>query len=80
GFDPGYEQAHLSIDNVSSGHARQSAEIIISYLDDVARTVGSGAVQGEWRRIWRGYASFAYFIEHALVREVATRPEKELVI
>ena len=80
GFDPIYEQAHLSIDNVSSGHARQSAEIIISYLDDVARTVGSGAVQAEWRRIWRGYASFAYFVEHALVRESTTRLERELVI
>jgi hypothetical protein len=80
GFDPSYEQAHLSIDNVSSGHARQSAEIIISYLDDVGRTVGSGAVQTEWRRVWRGYASFAYFIEHALVREITTRQERELVI
>jgi hypothetical protein len=80
GFDPAYEQAHLSIDNLSSGHARQSAEIIISYLDDVARTVGSGAVPAEWRRIWRGYASFAYFIEHALVRHAAARRDAELVI
>jgi hypothetical protein len=80
GFDPAYEQAHLSIDNLSSGHARQSAEIIISYLDDVARTVGHGAVPAEWRRIWRGYASFAYFIEHALVRDAAARRDAELVI
>ncbi|MFV2104316.1 iron-containing redox enzyme family protein [Micromonospora sp. LOL_024] len=71
GFDPVYEEAHLSIDNFSAGHARQSADIIVSYLDDVARTVGADTVQAEWRRIWRGYASFAYFVEHALVRAVA---------
>jgi hypothetical protein len=70
GFDPVYEEAHLSIDNFSAGHARQSAEIIVAYLDDVARTVGADAVPGEWRRIWRGYASFAYFVEHALVRSL----------
>lgn len=73
GFDPGYEQAHLSIDNFSAGHARQSADIVVAYLDDVARTVGADAVPQEWRRVWRGYASFAYFIEHALVRDAGTQ-------
>jgi hypothetical protein len=67
GFDTTYEEVHLSIDNVSSGHARQSAELIVGYLDDVARNVGARAVAGEWRRIWRGYASFAYFAEPAIV-------------
>lgn len=71
GFDAAYEEAHLSIDNVSAGHARQSVDAIVAYLDDVARTVGPATVREEWRRIWRGYASFAYFIEHALVRELA---------
>lgn len=68
GFDPGYEEAHLSIDNFSAGHARQAAEIIVGYLDEVARTVGADAVTSEWRRIWRGYASFAYFVEVPLVQ------------
>ncbi|MFI7546984.1 iron-containing redox enzyme family protein [Actinoplanes sp. NPDC049599] len=71
GFDPGYEEAHLSIDNFSAGHARQSAEIIVGYLDEVARTVGADAVAPEWRRIWRGYASFAYFVEATLVRAMS---------
>ncbi|WP_405775353.1 iron-containing redox enzyme family protein [Streptomyces sp. NBC_00859] len=69
-LDAGYEQAHLSIDNFSAGHARQSADIIVSYLDDVRRNSGEEAVQREWRRIWRGYASFAYFVEHKLVDRV----------
>lgn len=68
GFDSSYEEAHLSIDNFSAGHARQAAEIIVGYLDEVKRTVGIDAVTSEWRRIWRGYASFAYFVEVPLVQ------------
>ncbi|MFE7130845.1 iron-containing redox enzyme family protein [Streptomyces sp. NPDC057638] len=67
GFDTAYEEAHLSIDNLSAGHARQSAEIVITYLHDVAAVSGADAVAGHWRRVWRGYASFAYFVEHRLV-------------
>ncbi len=79
-FDVAYEEAHLSIDNFSAGHARQSAEIIVGYLDEVARTAGADAVQERWRRIWRGYASFAYFVEHSLVRSLADREPADLVI
>ncbi len=70
GFDICYEQAHLAIDNFSAGHTRQAADIIVSYLDGVRRAAGESVVQQEWRRIWRGYASFAYFVEHALVKSV----------
>jgi Iron-containing redox enzyme len=66
GFDDCYEQAHLAIDNFSAGHTKQAADIIVSYLDGVARTVGEPAVAREWRRVWRGYASFAYFVENQL--------------
>jgi Iron-containing redox enzyme len=74
-FDDCYEQAHLTIDNLSAGHSRQAADIIVSYLDDVRRTLGEAAVQREWRRVWRGYASLAYFVEHALLRRVTTALE-----
>lgn len=74
GFDDCYEQAHLTIDNLSAGHSKQAADIIVTYLDEVGRALGEAAVQREWRRVWRGYAALAYFVEHALVREV-TRPE-----
>lgn len=70
GFDPIYEEAHLSIDNVSAGHARQSAQIVARHLDRVARTAGPEAVRRQWRRIWSGYASFAYFIEAPLVKSL----------
>ncbi len=70
GFDDCYEQAHLTIDNISAGHSRQAADIIVAYLDEVRRVLGDGAVEREWRRVWRGYASLAYFVEHALVKEL----------
>jgi hypothetical protein len=78
GFDDCYEQAHLTIDNLSAGHSRQAADIIVSYLDEVRRTLGDAAMQREWRRVWRGYASLAYFIEHALLAQV--RPETDILI
>jgi len=81
-FDDCYERAHLTIDNYSAGHTKQAADIIVTYLDGVRRAVGDDAVQREWRRIWRGYASFAYFVEHVLLKEVAMAgaPPADLVI
>ncbi|CAM4463085.1 iron-containing redox enzyme family protein [Nocardia ninae] len=73
GLDTCYEEAHLTIDNVSAGHARQAADIINSYVDSVGRNAGSAAVAGEWRRVWRGYASFALFVEADLVRKLMVR-------
>lgn len=83
GFDTAYEEAHLTIDNFSAGHSRQAVDAITAYLDDVRRDVGAAAVDGEWRRIWRGYASFAYFAEPRLVAELtdaAVESAAELVI
>lgn len=71
GFDDCYEQAHLAIDNFSAGHTKQAADIIVAYLDGVRRAAGEDVVQQEWRRIWRGYASFALFVEHALLKELS---------
>src|SRR5262249_23575339 len=56
GFDDCYEQAHLTIDNISAGHSRQAADIIAGYLDEVGRTLGEAAVAQQWRKVWRGYA------------------------
>lgn len=70
GFDTSYEEAHLTIDNFSAGHSRQAVDAIVTYLDDVRRDLGPSAVDGEWRRVWRGYASFAYFAEPQLMAEL----------
>jgi hypothetical protein len=75
GFDDCYEQAHLTIDNISAGHSRQAADIIVAHLDEVRRVLGDASVDREWRRIWRGYASLAYFVEHALLRQLSSEPD-----
>ncbi|MEV8115957.1 iron-containing redox enzyme family protein [Streptomyces xiamenensis] len=77
GIDTCYEQAHLTIDNFSAGHAKQAADIIVSHLDGVRRLLGEAAVAGEWRRVWRGYASFAYFLEQPLLKKVTEDPPDE---
>ena len=69
GLDDCYEKAHLTIDNFSAGHARQAADIIVTYLDDVRRPSARSRCRA-WRRIWRGYASFAYYIEFKLVKQL----------
>ncbi|GAB3651926.1 iron-containing redox enzyme family protein [Glycomyces tarimensis] len=82
GFDTVYEEAHLTIDNFSSGHARQSVDLVNVHLDDVARHSGREEVRRRWRRVWRGYASFAYHLEVDLVNRLKAAPEPsaELVI
>ncbi len=75
GFDDCYERAHLTIDNLSSGHSRQAADIIVSHLDDVRSALGEASVQREWRRVWRGYASLAYFVEHALLKRISSEAD-----
>lgn len=79
GFDDCYEQAHLTIDNLSAGHSRQAADIIVGYLDEVGRTLGEAAVAQQWRKVWRGYASLAWFVEHALLRQVTTAAKDDPV-
>lgn len=71
GFDDCYEKAHLTIDNLSAGHSKQAADIIVAHLDGVRRTVGEATVQAEWRRVWRGYAAYAYIVEHNLRKQLA---------
>ncbi|HEV7368384.1 iron-containing redox enzyme family protein [Arenibaculum sp.] len=63
GFDAIYERTHLSIDNLSVGHARRSADAIALHLDRVGQRFGAEAKRREWRRVWDGYAYFAHFAE-----------------
>jgi Iron-containing redox enzyme len=77
GFDACYETAHLTIDNISAGHTKQAADIIVGYLDDVQRAGGDDAVQREWRRIWRGYAAYAYIVEDTLRKKLASEADAD---
>lgn len=73
GFDTIYEEAHLTIDNFSAGHSRQAVDLIIFHLDDIKPGLSDAELQQRWRRIWRGYASFAYYLENDLDKEIAPK-------
>jgi hypothetical protein len=74
GFDDCYEQAHLTIDNLSAGHSRQAATSSCrTWMRCAARSATRPC--SESGAGWRGYASLAYFVEHALLREVTAESE-----
>ncbi|MFI8417136.1 iron-containing redox enzyme family protein [Serratia sp. NPDC078593] len=75
GFDTGYEEAHLTIDNFSAGHARQSVELIVAYMEDLAPNTSADERQQRWQRIWQGYASFAWFLETELKNNLSAVTE-----
>jgi len=78
GFDTSYEEVHLSIDNMATGHARSSLELTIAYLEAIRSQMGEDSCQATWRRVWDGYAYFAQFVERPS-RQMDSRPA-ELVI
>lgn len=57
-IDPLIAELHLSIDNLSSGHARRAQNAIELYLESIAQTEGSAAEQAAWERIYRGFLSY----------------------
>lgn len=69
GFDAVYEKAHLTIDNFSAGHSRQSINLIHNYLDEISTLLSKDELQLRWNKIWNGYASFALFLETNLAKK-----------
>jgi hypothetical protein len=57
GLNPDIVDVHISIDNVSSGHAFLAQEAIQLYLDEIMAVSGVEAVNSHWRRIHNGYCS-----------------------
>lgn len=79
GFDTIYEEAHLTIDNFSAGHARQSVNAIVFYMDALTQYLTEDEKLKKWERIWTGYASFAWFIETKLVNKISLSPSDNAV-
>ena len=61
-----------------SGEARLEELADFAGLGEGGGEFGDAAVQPQWRRIWRGYASLAYFVEHTLVKQLNS--EADLLI
>ena len=73
GIDPTILQLHLSIDNLSSGHAARARDAIQLYLDEAGRHGGRPAVRLEWRRIRTGYLSLTAAVLPLAARIVVRR-------
>ncbi|MCH9697514.1 MAG: iron-containing redox enzyme family protein [Gammaproteobacteria bacterium] len=46
---------HLSIDNLTSGHAALAQDAVVAYLDQILNQHGYAEMQHHWQRIWSGY-------------------------
>lgn len=60
GMRADFWRVHVSADNFSTGHARQSVHLIQDHLRAIARDAGAEAAAVVWRRIWRGFLAMIY--------------------
>ncbi len=75
GYDASFWRLHISIDNYSTGHARQCQDAISHYLETVATSLGRSIADQVWLRVWRGFQAMFYLfgLELAVLRR-AKRP------
>ena len=57
GIDPTIVKLHLSIDNLTTGHAARALDAINLFLEEVRQREGDLAVDHVWKLIWLGYQS-----------------------
>jgi hypothetical protein len=60
GIDSAFWRVHISVDNLATGHARQSAMAIEHCLDAIGRALGTQCQQSTWQRIWNGFLAMVY--------------------
>jgi hypothetical protein len=60
GIDSAFWRVHISVDNLATGHARQSALAIEHFLDAIGRGLGTQCQQSTWERIWNGFLAMVY--------------------
>lgn len=58
-IDPQFYSMHAAIDNVTAGHGALARQVIELHLDEIQLRSGAAAVQAEWKRIWKGYVTWA---------------------
>ncbi|CAM3438736.1 iron-containing redox enzyme family protein [Paracidovorax anthurii] len=60
GLRADFWRVHVSIDNFSSGHARQSVNAIAEHMASVQERYGSDVADLVWARIWTGFLTMIY--------------------
>jgi hypothetical protein len=66
GIDAAYWRIHMSVDNLATGHARQSALLIERHLEATASQLGEKCMQWTWERIWNGFLAMGVFFRHEM--------------
>jgi hypothetical protein len=56
-IDASMVKLHLSIDNLATGHAAISCQLLERYLQQIELEQGEQVMQQHWQRIWTGYLS-----------------------
>ncbi len=59
GINSHFFRMHVAIDNATEGHGAAAKRAVQLYLDHVFNEGGATAQQEQWRRIWRGFVTFA---------------------
>ncbi|AXV79190.1 MULTISPECIES: iron-containing redox enzyme family protein [Ralstonia solanacearum species complex] len=74
GLRADFWRVHVSIDNFSSGHARQSVNAIAEHMASVLDRYGGDVADLVWSRIWTGFLTMIYLfrIELAVLMAGAT--------
>jgi hypothetical protein len=63
GYSASFWRLHVSVDNYSTGHARQSLEACIDFMQEVQLTYGHASAAPAWERIWSGFLTMLYLFD-----------------
>ncbi len=58
-INPHFYRIHVAVDNTVGGHGALAKEAVKLYLKQKREEGGERLVQASWRRIWRGYVTWA---------------------
>ncbi len=62
-IDASYWRLHVSVDNLSTGHARQSLDAVLDFMDEAEGRYGAALAGPVWERIWTGFLVMLYLFE-----------------
>ncbi|MGI9333930.1 MAG: iron-containing redox enzyme family protein [Gammaproteobacteria bacterium] len=63
GYSAAFWRLHVSVDNYSSGHARQALQAIIDYMEQTRSNYGASLAATVWERVWAGFLTMLYLFE-----------------
>jgi hypothetical protein len=80
GLDAAYWRIHICVDNLATGHARQSALLIERYLEAIASQLGEQCMQWTWERVWKGFLTMSVFMRQEMNALLSAAGKKTAVV